>query len=244
MPRSPHPRVRWAARPSHPKRSRRGPRSPSLTAVYNPEPPLRPLGVGSTAVLLAIWNVSADAAVVGIGVGAAAVTAAVTAQYRLRAQLNHDTEIRERDATRDALDSVVIEITNAAGPMNAASAAFRELFKVRSASLKTATDFGLDAAEDEARLTVERLRDLRVALIAASFRLHLRFPDADPIIGRLAEWRETFVQLAEDYQAALDSADVEMAKRFDAATATATCLGQRLNAFLEVARAWASNPSK
>jgi len=191
----------------------------------------------------AVWDVSADATIVAIGAGAAALVAAVTAQVRLRAQLKHDSQMRERDATREALDAVVTEITGAAGLMNAAGGAFRELFLVRSATLTTGTDHGLTDAEDRARETIQPLRDLRVPLLAASFRLHLRFPDTDTIIGTLAEWRQTFDQLAEDYEAALDSSDVEMSERFDTAVETATRLGTQLNTFLTAARRWASNAS-
>lgn len=190
---------------------------------------------------LAIWEVSADAAAVAIGAGATAIVAAVTAQFRLRAQLKHDSRMRERDATREALNAVVAEITAAAAPMTAAGAAFHELFHVRSATLKTGKDHGVAAAEAIAEATVQPLRDRRAALMGASFQLHLRFPDSDPIIGRLAEWRETFEQLPEDYQAALDSSDVEMKERFRGAQETALCLGTRLNRFLTIARTWGSN---
>jgi hypothetical protein len=199
-------------------------------------------GVGVTDV--AVWDISADAAVVAIGAGTAALVAAVTAQARLRAQLKHDAEMRERDATREALNAVVTEITEAVGPMNKASAASRELFEVRCATLKAGKGHGLADAEERARESVQSLTDLRVRLMAASFQLHLRFPDTDPIIGRLAEWRKTFEHLAEDYQAALESSDDEMAERFETAQETATCLGARLNTFLTVARAWASDRSK
>ena len=128
--------------------------------------------------------------------------------------------------------------------MNEAAAAFRDLFAVRSATLKTGTDHGVALAEARARQSVEDLRDRRVPLMAASFRLHLRFPDTHPMISSLAEWRETFEQLAEDYQSALESSDYEVAERFDRAQTTATCLGARLNTFLTVARAWASEPPK
>jgi len=80
--------------------------------------------------------------------------------------------------------------------------------------------------------------------MAASFRLHLRFPDIDPIIGLLSEWRETFDQLADAYEAALHSDDFEMTARFTGARETAVHLGEQLNSFLDVARAWASNPAE
>jgi hypothetical protein len=193
---------------------------------------------------LTIWDVAADTAALVIGAGAAALLAAVTAQARLRAQLRHDAQMRERDATRDALNAVVTEITGAVGAMNAAAEGSSELRRVRSATLKTGEDWGLDDAEAAVRNAIEQLRGHRAPLMAASFRLHLRFPDTDPIIARLAEWRETFIQLAEDYQAALDSGDFEMAERFDAASETALELGKRLNAFLDVARDWGSNPPR
>ncbi|HWM63554.1 MAG TPA: hypothetical protein VNP96_06130 [Solirubrobacterales bacterium] len=190
---------------------------------------------------LAIWNVSADTAILAAVAALAAFIAAGTAQIRLRAQLHHDSRMRERDATRDALDAVVNEINGAAGAMNVAADAFRELFQVRAASLKTGQDHGIAKAEDEARPTVQALAEHRVPLMAASFRLHLRFADKDPIIGRLAEWRCTFEQLVEDYEAALESSEFEMKQRFEATGQTATRLGEQLNSFLTVARAWSSD---
>jgi hypothetical protein len=155
---------------------------------------------------LAIWEVSADAAIVAIGAGAAALIAALTAQARLRAQLRHDTEMRERDATRDALDAVVTEITAAVGAMNAAAEASDELVPAAQVG-------GITAAQAAAKVgdAVARLREHRAPLMAASFRLHLRFPDSDPIIGRLADWRNTFTQLAEEYQGGLQSTDPDVA---------------------------------
>jgi hypothetical protein len=170
----------------------------------------------------------------------AALIAAITAQVRLRAQLEHDAKMRERDATRDALDSVVTEITDAVQPMNVAGETFRELFRVRAANQKTGQDHGVAEAEGKARAAVQALRDRRSPLLAASFRLHLRFFDSDPIIGRLADWRTTFDQLAEDYLAALDSSEFEMKKRFDATAQTATRLGKQLNLFLTEARIWST----
>jgi hypothetical protein len=189
---------------------------------------------------LAIWNVSADSAVVGAVAILAAVVAAVTAQARLRAQVKHDSRLRERDATRDTLDSVPTAITEAVGPMSAAGEIFRELFRVRSATLKTGDDWGLREAEQEAENAVQALRDHRPLLLAASFRLHLRFLDTDPIIARLAEWRGTFDDLADAYQDALDSGDFEIRERFDAAQETALVLGKQLNEFLNEARIWAT----
>jgi hypothetical protein len=192
---------------------------------------------------LAIWNISADTATVAAIAALAVLIAAVTAQLRLRAQLNHDSDMRERDATRDALDSVVNEITGAAEPMVAAGEAFRELYLVRAASTKSGKDHGTAEAEDEARPTVQAIRDRRVPLMAASFRLHLRFPDTAPIVGLLAEWRSTYDKLVGDYQAALDSSEFEMEERFEATDDTSSQLGKQLNSFLEEARAWASDSS-
>jgi hypothetical protein len=191
-----------------------------------------------TVTTLAILNVSADAAAIAIAAVAAAGIAARTAQARLHAQLDHDAKMREREATREALDAVVAEINASVPTMTDAAQAFEELFLVRSATLKTRTDQGLADAEAKARRTVQGLRERRPAHLAASFRLHLRFPESDPIIGRLAEWREAFDQLAEDYQAALDSSDFEMAQRFDAVPKTVTRLASRLGEFLTAARAW------
>lgn len=192
---------------------------------------------------VAIWNVSADSAVVGAVAVLAALIAAVTAQYRLRAQLRHDSEMRERDATRDALDAVVDEINETTKPMVAAGEAFRELHHVRSATATTGKDHGVADAEERARSTIEALRERRAPLMAASFRLHLRFPDTEPMIGLLAQWREIFDELIADYDAALDSSEFERKERFDAAGATSERLGQQLNSFLAEAREWASNPS-
>lgn len=196
-----------------------------------------------TQLPLAIWDVSSDSAVVATVAVVAALIAAITAQVRLRAQLAHDTDMRERDATRDALDSVVTEITEAVQPMNVAGEVFRELIRVRVANQKTGQDHGLVEVEDKARAAVQALRDRKSPLLAASFRLHLRFFDSDPIIGRLADWRATFDQLVEDYQDALESSEFEMKERFEAAAQTATCLGQQLNLFLTEARAWSTDPS-
>jgi len=191
----------------------------------------------------AIWNVSGDSAAVAAVAGLVALIAAITAQVRLRAQLKHDSKMRERDATRDALDSVVTEITMAVQPMNCAGETFRELFRIRTANLRAGQDHGTAEVEDKARATVLALRDRRAPLMAASFRLHLRFFDADPIIGRLADWRTTFDQLAEDYQAALGSSEFEMKERFDIVEQTATQLGKKLNLFLTEARTWATDTS-
>lgn len=191
----------------------------------------------------AIWNVSGDSAIVGAVAVLAATIAAITAQFRLRAQLEHDSKVRERDATRDALDAVVTEITEAVQPMILAGETFRELFRVRTANLKTSREHGAVQIENKAHAAVQALRDRRSPLMAASFRLHLRFFDTDPIVGRLADWRTTFDQLAEEYQAALDSSDFEMKERFDIAGQTAIQLGKKLNLFLTEARAWAVDPS-
>lgn len=192
---------------------------------------------------LAIWNVSGDSAVIAAVAVLAAFIAALTAQYRLKAQLRHDSEMRERDATRDALDAVVNEISEAAKPMVDAGEAFRELFRVRAATAKTGQEQGVVDAEEEARSTVEALRVRRAPLMAASFRLHLRFPDSEPIIGLLAQWRSNFDELADDYEAALDAGEFERKERFERADETSLRLGKQLNSFLTEARAWASNPS-
>lgn len=192
---------------------------------------------------LAIWNVSGDSAVVAAVAVLAALIAALTAQYRLKAQLRHDSETRERDATRDALDAVVNEISGAAKPMVDAGEVFRELFRVRAATVKTGQDQGVVDAEDEARSTVEALRERRAPLMAASFRLHLRFTDSEPIIGLLAQWRATFDELVDDYEAALDAGEFERNERFERANETSLRLGKQLNSFLTEARAWASSPS-
>jgi hypothetical protein len=192
---------------------------------------------------LSIWNVSADTLVLVLGAGGAAVLAAVTAQWRLRAQLRHDSEVRERDATRAALDSVVDAINDATGPMNEAGQAFRELYPQRAAR-PMALRFGPLRREAEAAAAdaVRRLREQRIPLMGASFRLHLRFPDTDPIIARLAEWRATYDQLADAYEAALNSPRSELATRYDAADDTARRLGHQLNEFLTQAREWGANP--
>lgn len=174
---------------------------------------------------LATWNVSGDSAVVAVVAVLAALIAALTAQYRLKAQLRHDSEIRERDATRGALDAVVNEISGAAKPMVDAGEAFRELYRVRAATAKTNQDQGVVDPEDEARSTVEALRERRAPLMAASFRLHLRFPDAEPLIGLLAQWRATFDELADNYQAALDAGEFERKERFERADETSLRLG-------------------
>jgi hypothetical protein len=192
---------------------------------------------------LAIWNVSGDSAVVAVVAVSAALIAALTAQYRLRAQLRHDSEMRERDATREALDGVVNEITAAAKPMIHAGEAFRDLFRVRAATAKTIQDQGVDSAEKEARSAVEALRARRAPLMAASFRLHLRFADSEPIIGLLSRWRSTFDELADRYEAALDAGEFEREERFETAEETSSRLAAQLNEFLIEARAWASNPS-
>lgn len=191
----------------------------------------------------AIWNVSGDSAVVAVVAVLAALAAAVTAQYRLKAQLRYDSQMRERDATRDALDAVVNEISEATKPMVDAGEAIRELSRVRAATAKTDEDHGVVEAEEEARSSVEALRARRAPLMAASFRLHLRFPDQEPIIGALARWRATFDELAHDYEAALDSGEFDREERFERADNTSLRLGTQLNSFLTEARAWASNPS-
>jgi hypothetical protein len=151
--------------------------------------------------------------------------------------------MRERDATRDALDGVVNEITAAAKPMIHAGEAFRELFRVRAATAKTIQDQGVVGAEREARAAVEALRARRAPLMAASFRLHLRFPDSDPIIGLLSRWRGIFDELADHYEAVLDAGEFEREERFESAEETSSRLGAQLNEFLTEARMWASNPS-
>lgn len=192
---------------------------------------------------LAIWNISGDSAVVAAVAVLVALIAATTAQCRLRAQLRHDSKMRERDATRDALDAVVNEITAATKPMVDAGEAFRELSRVRAATAKTNQDQGVIEAEEEARPTVEALRERRAPLMAASFRLHLRFPDSEPIIGLLAQWRATFDELADNYEAALDADEFDRKERFEKADETSLRLGKQLNSFLTEARAWASDPS-
>jgi hypothetical protein len=79
--------------------------------------------------------------------------------------------------------------------------------------------------------------------MATSFRLHLRFPDSEPIIGLLAQWRATFDELADNYEAALDAGEFERKERFQRADETSLRLGKQLNSFLTEARAWASDPS-
>jgi hypothetical protein len=191
----------------------------------------------------AIWNISGDTAVVAAVAVLAALIAALTAQYRLKAQLRHDSAMRERDATRDALDAVVNEISEATKPMIDAGEAFRELFRVRAATSKTGHDQGVVEVEEDARAAVEALRERRAPLMAVSFRLHLRFPDSEPIIGLLAQWRATFDELADNYEAALDAGEFERKERFQRADETSLRLGKQLNSFLTEARAWASDPS-
>lgn len=99
--------------------------------------------------------------------------------------------------------------------MNQAGETFRELFRVRAANLKTGEDHGLAEIEEKARAAIWALRDRRPPLLAASFRLHLRFFDEDPIIGRLADWRTTFDRLGDAYEAALESSEFEMRERFE-----------------------------
>jgi hypothetical protein len=191
----------------------------------------------------AIWNISGDTAVVAAVAVLAALIAALTAQYRLKAQLRHDSAMRERDATRDALDAVVNEISEATKPMIDAGEAFRELFRVRAATSKTGQDQGVAEVEEDARAAVEALRERRALLMATSFRLHLRFPDSEPIIGLLAQWRAAFEELADNYEAALDAGEFERKERFQRADETSLRLGKQLNSFLTEARAWASDPS-
>ena len=189
----------------------------------------------------AIWNVSADATIVGIAAAAAALIAAVTAQWRLRAQLAHDTILREREATREALDDVVKEINAAAMALNESSDAMLEYARTRLATIKTGHDHGFVKAEHEARTTVGQLRAVRLPLMAAAFRLHLRFPDSDPIIGAFADWRANIDQLVEECEAALDSDDFELRAKLEAPDKTRSTLGEQLNRFLSIARHWSTN---
>lgn len=126
------------------------------------------------AVLLAIFNVSADTAAVAIGAGGAAILAAATAQWRLHVQLDHDTRLREREATRQAINRVVDEIDAATGPMNAASEASRELTTFRLGEIFESDERGAEDAADELGAAITNLRERRVPLMTASFRLHVR----------------------------------------------------------------------
>jgi len=150
--------------------------------------------------------------------------------------------MRERDATRDALDAVVNEISAATKPMVHAGEAFRELFRVTAAAAKTGQDQGIAETEEEARSAVEALSERRAPLMAASFRLHLRFSDREPMIGLLAQWRVIFDELVDSYEAALDAGEFDRRERFERANETSLRLGKQLNAFLTEARAWASDP--
>jgi hypothetical protein len=189
----------------------------------------------------AIWNVSADAAIVGIAAAAAALIAAVTAQTRLRAQLAHDTILREREATREALDDVVKEINAAAMALNVSAGAMLEYSRTRLATIKTGHDHGIVKAEQEAMTAMGKLRAVRLPVMVAAFRLHLRFPDSDPIIGAFADWRASIDQLVDDYEGVLDADDFTLPARLEASDKTRSTLGEQLNRFLSTARRWGSN---
>ena len=62
------------------------------------------------------------------------------------------------------------------------------------------------------------------------------------VVKMLSNWRATFDELADHYQAALDAGEFEREERFKRAAETSLRLGKQLNSFLTEARAWASSP--
>jgi hypothetical protein len=168
----------------------------------------------------------------------AGVLAAAFSWWTTSRTLRHDRQLREREATRKALDGVVDEINSAADVLNRADEASGELER----SLPKRPRFRRRQFDNRLRTSMEELKASYVRLMGASFRLHLRFPDEHPIIPALATWREGINELADEYQALLDASPGELWECLRAAHETHHRLGGQLYEFFKVAQQWATAP--
>jgi hypothetical protein len=80
--------------------------------------------------------------------------------------------------------------------------------------------------------------------MGAAFRLHLRFPDENPIIGAFAQWRDSINQLGGEYQTLLDCPASELWEALRVAHETHAKLGHQLFELLTVAREWSTAPER
>ena len=156
-----------------------------------------------------------------------------------RRTLRHEGLLREREATRRALDGVVDEITRTADALGRAGEVSGDLERAlpdrpRPRFLRPRQ------FDDRIRRSIQELKDSHTRLMGAAFRLHLRFPDEHPIIGALARWRDGIDQLAGEYEKLLDCPASELWEALRVAHQTHANLGHQLFEFLTVAREWST----
>jgi hypothetical protein len=170
----------------------------------------------------------------------AGILAAALAWWTTERTLRHNRAMRERDATRDALDAVVGEINTTADVLNRAGEASGQLER----ALPERPRLRRRGFDDRLNASVDELKAAHIRLMAAAFRLHIRFPDEDPIIPAFAAWREGVAQLAEEYQGLVDAPPGAIWERLETVHETHRQLGRQLYEFLEAARQWTWHPDR
>lgn len=156
-----------------------------------------------------------------------------------RRTLSHERILREREVTRKALDGVVDEINRAADALRRAGEASGDLERALPERPRPRY-FRPRQFDDRLRRSIQELKESHIRLMGAAFRLHLRFPDENPIIGAFAQWRDSINQLAGEYQTLLDCPASELWEALRVAHETHAKLGHQLFDFLTVTREWST----
>jgi hypothetical protein len=165
------------------------------------------------------------------------------ADRRLRLQLRHDQSMRSREATRETLDDVTDNLTNAMNSLAAYTAALMTIEQITGAleeasdeSQKENIQRSLDRLDDEIAKRRQLSHDAAAQLPPAQLRLRLRFPENHPVY-------EAFRVVVE---AVSDSEDEELKNggepRTDEHLAAAEEIRRRipknLNAYAAAVRDW------
>lgn len=180
------------------------------------------------------------AAVVLVGVLAAAFSWWLT-----RRTFAHERAMRERDASREALDAVIAEVSKASGTLNRASESMLEYARQRRVNLKQGGHFDYTGAgADVERRVIPELRDTHLSLMASAFRLSVRFPDSEPMIGAFATWRDSLEELIGSYEEAASADDFTADEALKEPFVIHARLGSELKEFLSAARDWSRDPDK
>ena len=160
-----------------------------------------------------------------------------------RRTLRHERLLREREATRRALDVVVDEINRTADVLQRAGEASGDLERALPDHPRPRF-FRPRQFDERLRRSSRELKESHARLMGAAFRLHLRFPDDHPIIGAFARWRDGIGRLADEYQVLLDSPAQGLWEALRMAHETHAVLGRQLFEFLTVAREWSTAPER